>query len=265
MTENQQRWDEWSLLTFTCFGARIGIRTKVPALLARIEDHLPPGAAAACLSNTDLCYEIREASEGRLRLLKGSEVAATCTGADAMVTELSSMLHFAVAQHAREVLFVHAGVVGWQGRAIIIPGKTLSGKTSLVAALVRAGADYLSDEYAVLDTGGLVHPYQKPLSVRDSTGVGKPVRAEDLGGKIAVNALPVGIVVHTRYETEKTWQPRALSAGEAMMALLENTVMVRKNPKRAMEILARSVQGVSAFAGPRGEAEHIVRYLLDAL
>jgi len=262
---NAHRCEERGLLTFICFGARIGIQTKVPGLLARISEHLPPGATVERLAQPDLCYEIREVGGERLQLLKGQEIAATCVGADAMVTALASMLHFGVAQHAREVLFVHAGVVGWQGHAIVIPGRTMSGKTSLVAALVNAGADYLSDEYAVLDVDGLVHPYQKPLSIRDSTGIGKPVRAEDLGGRIAVNAFSLGTIVHTKYEREQAWQPHVLSAGQAMMALLENTVMVRESPKRAMEILGRSVRDVLAFAGPRGEAEQIVHHLLHAL
>jgi hypothetical protein len=63
-----------------------------------------------------------------------------------------------VAENARRWIFVHAGVVAWRGQAIVIPGATQSGKTSLVAALVRAGAEYFSDEYAVFDARGRVHP-----------------------------------------------------------------------------------------------------------
>ena len=36
-----------------------------------------------------------------------------------------------------------------------------------MAALVRAGAEYYSDEFAPLDAGGLVHPFAKPLSIRN--------------------------------------------------------------------------------------------------
>ena len=43
-------------------------------------------------------------------------------------------------------------IVTWgRGRAIVIPGRTFSGKSTLVAELVRAGATYYSDEYAVED------------------------------------------------------------------------------------------------------------------
>jgi len=73
-----------------------------------------------------------------------------------------------IALWARRRVFVHAGVVAWQGRAVLIPGRTLSGKSWLVRALVRAGAEYYSDEFAVLDARGRVHPY--PLPPREADG-----------------------------------------------------------------------------------------------
>jgi hypothetical protein len=54
-----------------------------------------------------------------------------------------------VAEGAPRHAFVHAGVVGWRGRAMVIPRSSHSGKSTLAAALIRAGATYYSDEYAV--------------------------------------------------------------------------------------------------------------------
>ena len=66
-------------------------------------------------------------------------------------------------------MFVHAGVVAVDGRALLLPGGSFTGKTTLVAALLRAGAQYGSDEYAVLDEAGLVLPaYPRPLSIRNA-------------------------------------------------------------------------------------------------
>ena len=33
--------------------------------------------------------------------------------------------------------------------------------------MVRAGATYYSDEYAVIDDTGLVHPFARPLGIRE--------------------------------------------------------------------------------------------------
>ncbi len=61
---------------------------------------------------------------------------------------------------------MHAGVVGWRGRAILIPGRSGTGKTSLVAALVEQGAVYYSDDYAPIDADGRVRSYARAPSVR---------------------------------------------------------------------------------------------------
>src|SRR4051794_20574153 len=65
----------------------------------------------------------------------------------------------------------------------VIPRVSHSGKTTLVAALVRAGATYYSDEYAVFDAQGSVHPYARPLGIRDGNG-DRPRRCpvQELGG-----------------------------------------------------------------------------------
>src|SRR5207247_125098 len=61
----------------------------------------------------------------------------------------------------------HAGAVAHRGRIALLPGQSFAGKTTLTAALVELGALYYSDEFAVLDADGLVHPYAKDLSIRD--------------------------------------------------------------------------------------------------
>jgi hypothetical protein len=120
---------------------------------------------------------------------------------------------------AEGYLFVHAGVVGWQGRAIVIPGRSFTGKTSLVTALVRAGATYYSDEYAIFDPQGRVHPYPRPLSIREEAGR-KPrlYPVETLGGQAGQTPLPVGLVVVTEYQAGARWQPRTLSPSRALLS-----------------------------------------------
>jgi serine kinase of HPr protein (carbohydrate metabolism regulator) len=70
-------------------------------------------------------------------------------------------VEFDIAVRARSALFVHAGVVAWRGRAVLIPGASNAGKSTLVAELVRRGATYYSDEYAAIDAAGRVHPYAR--------------------------------------------------------------------------------------------------------
>ena len=260
----------WSAgLAFTSHGARIGVRATDPALLECLADRLPPGSKPAAGPEVDGLFSLAVV-ESRSRahpaphffLYRGACRAAHTRTAGEALDALASALHGQVAAEARGPLFVHAGVVGWGGTAIVVPGRTFSGKSSLVAALVRAGGTYFSDEYAVFDADGFVHPYAKPLSLRDGDGqAGGTFPAEAFGGRAASGPLPVGLILAARYEAGARWRPRTLSPGRAMLALLDNTVQVRTQPQAAMQILQKAAMSAGAFQSKRGEAEQVAAWL----
>ena len=142
----------------------------------------------------------------------------------------------------------------------------MSGKTTLVKALVEAGATYYSDEYAVLDERGRVHPYLKPMSVREN-GHERPkeILPEALGGTSGVRPLPVGSVVATSYREGARWRPRRLLPGRAVMALLAHTVSARTKPERALTTLRQVVADSLVLRGVRGEATEVAEALLGRL
>jgi hypothetical protein len=183
-----------------------------------------------------------------------------------LFTTFESHLQLMAAFLAEGYLFVHAGVVGWQDRAIVMPGRSFTGKTSLVTALVQAGATYYSDEYAIFDPQGRVHPYPRPLSIREETGR-KPrlCPVEQLGGQAGQEPLPVGLVLVTEYQAGARWQPRALSPSRAILALMDNTVAARRNPEFSLPVLHQVVSGATTLKSKRGEAAGIVEPLLNRL
>lgn len=259
-------------ISFVSHGARIGIRVNDSTVLERLPSYLPPGWRPATSHVVDYLYSLRTGNSAPSGLKPfhvlylGSERVARTPDLDEVFDLLESYLHFNVAIGARHQLFLHAGVVGWQGRAIVIPGRSLSGKTSLVAALVRAGATYYSDEYAVLDEQGHVHPYPKPLSIR--VGRGESVSkcsAEQLGGRAGTGPLPVGLVVVTQYSPAAHWRPRRLSPGQALLALLDNTLLAQTRPQFTLGALERVASSACSLKGKRGEAEEMVGPLLDRL
>jgi hypothetical protein len=70
------------------------------------------------------------------------------------------------------LLDLHAGVVGKDGRCILLPAASGSGKSSLTAALVHSGLDYYSDEVALVERDSFLVP-PVPLAVCiKSTGWG---------------------------------------------------------------------------------------------
>lgn len=171
-----------------------------------------------------------------------------------------SELQLAVARRARPAVFVHAGVVAVDGHAILLPGRSGAGKTTLVRALVAAGARYFSDEYAVLDRRGRVHPYARRPSVRGGAG---PKQRHPVPARRGRRPVPVGLIVETRYRPEGSWNPVPLSAGERVLTLLANTVPARDRPGEVLATLARAASGALGLRSDRGSAGATARALLQ--
>ena len=260
-------------LAFRAFGARVGIRVSDASVLDRVESLLPPCWKPAKSRVVDRLYSLRvggDVPHSRIRRyhLLYADIRRIGRSMDLEETLelLASDMQLYVAEASPTRVFTHAGVVGWRGRAVVFPGRTFSGKTTLVAALIKAGATYYSDEYAVFDAQGRVHPYPRPLSIRDGKGdrFGS-YTAEELGGSVGSRPLPLGLVVVSEYKPGARWRPRALSPGQATLTLLANTVSARLRPKAALSTLRRSLRHVPVLTGSRGEAEDFVQTVLSLL
>jgi hypothetical protein len=255
------------------FGRRIGVRTNEPAVLDRLEELLPPGWEPGCSPLVDHLFSLRigAAVPGtrarNFHLLYGGFTRhARTLELDEVLRALESQMHVYVGEYAANRVFVHAGVVGWRGRAILLPGSSGTGKSMLVAALLRCGASYLSDEYAVLDYRGVVYPFARRLSIRSADG--SPARRcgpEEFGSRAAEIPLPVGLVAVAKYRAGIRWQPRRLTTGQAVLALLQDTLPAQVDPEGSLCVLHRAVTGAVVLKGIRGEADETARSLLAAL
>ena len=196
----------------------------------------------------------------------GSALLSRTQDLPQLLAALEQHSELLTAFRAKEHLFVHAGVVAWNGCAILIPGRSMSGKTTLVRALLKAGAEYYSDEFAVLDADGLVHPYPVPLSVREKGQlVGCKIPLETLDIQPGSEPLPVGLVVVSKYKPYARWKPEALTPSQSMLALMDNTVAARREPAFTMPILKKVAMGAKTIAGKRGDAKRVAPAILEHL
>jgi len=240
-------------------------------MLSHIVNRLPPGYRPSEATRVDRLYSLvigGSASGLGLRrfnvLYADAMRLARSLAVPEVLRALDSDMQLYVAAGARRRLFVHAGVVGWRGRAIVIPGRSMSGKSTLVAALIKAGATYYSDEYAVFDEQGRVHPYPKALSLRDDSAAGR-MELPIPGHGRALEPLPLGLLALTRYRPGARWRPRPLSPGRAGIELLGHTVAARRQPARALSVLSRALAGTIALKGARGEAADVVDAVIGAV
>jgi hypothetical protein len=260
---------------FISHGVRVGVRVSLPDrdVLERVMECFPHGWKPARSPVVEFLYSLRIGGPNprpgirHFHLLYGGpRRLARTTDTEEAFAVLESDLGYLVAHVAPRRVFVQAGVVGWRGQAILIPGPKDSGKTSLVGALVRAGASYYSDEFAVLDAHGRVHPYPKPLSIRHEPEARvEKHAAEELGGVAGIKPLPVGLVAVTEYRPNARWRPRPLSPGQSALALLANTIPARRRPAAVLETLQRVAATATTLRGVRGEAEQTADLLLAKL
>ena len=183
---------------------------------------------------------------------------------DDVLDRFDAFFAIAVAMLAPRRVFVHAGAVAWKGRAILIPGQSLAGKSRLVMELVRAGATYLSDEFAVLDGKGRVHPYPKPISMREtpqSKQVDVPVKS--IGGIVGTKPVPLGLVVVATHKEGARWRPKLMSSGEGILALLSNCPAGRLAPERVLRVLARAATAATFIKSTRGNAVDVAPLILE--
>jgi len=258
-------------MTILSQGRHIGFRTDKPGLLEEIRTRFPPGWKPSERTRVRRVYSVRVAGQtpgpGPRRthnLYMNASRIERSRDLDYLLDRLEGDLHLYVAERATRRIFVHAGVVGWRGKAIVLPGRTFTGKSTLVAELLRLGATYYSDEYAVLDAKGRVHPFARPLSIRGEADV-RPARQgpEAFGAEEGHEPLTVGVVAVTHFRPGARWRPRTLTGGQGVIALLEHTVPARRRPKASLSTLRQAVSAAPVIKGIRGEARQMAQALLD--
>jgi hypothetical protein len=183
-----------------------------------------------------------------------------------VLKQFSDELMKHVANYCPDRVFVHAGVVGWNGRALVLPGASFAGKTTLTAALVRAGAAYYSEEFAAVDEKGWVHPYARDLQIREPGKTEqRTTTVESLHGNTGTAPLRVAQVVFARYESGAQWNPQPLTPGMAVLEMIRHTIPVQRVPRLVMSTLTTMIEGATAWSSCRDEADVVAQLLLQSL
>jgi hypothetical protein len=250
---------------FEAYGVSIAVRGTHPEVLERFRPYMPPGANPLESNEVQRRFEIRQESAGTYQFLKDGESITIGINLELAILMLDTEIRLFIARKAPGAIFVHAGVVAHNGRAIVLPGLSFAGKTRLVAALVQAGALYFSDEFAVLDEDGRVRPYAKPLSVRNHKEIQVEQSVESMGGVAGDEPLPIGLIAVTTYKPGGRWNPKRLTAGEGAIALLANTVPARERPQESLRAIKRAIDGAVFLESERGEADLLAPILLAEL
>lgn len=200
-------------------------------------------------------------------LYKNGESVLTRINREGLITTLGSKIRLTMAEYAVRHVFVHAGVVSWKGKSLIVPGTSLSGKTTLTAELVKRGALYYSDDFAVFDSDGLVHPFAKPLSIRDGGKDFTQIEysVEEIGGIAGEEKIRPLMILITEFKPKAKWNPRVLSKGKGIMELLKHTIPMRRNPVFTLEVLNKIVNQAVMIKTRRNDVSESADKVIDYL
>jgi hypothetical protein len=130
--------------------------------------------------------------------------------------------------------------------------------------MLRLGATYYSDEFAVVDNSGRVHPFARPLGIRESgTTSQTKYTAEEFGATAGVEPLPISTVVVSEYDASARWQPTSLSQAQGALELLANSIAIRSQPRQTLARLSELARQAVFVRGTRGEARDAAEAILQ--
>jgi hypothetical protein len=249
---------------FESFGVRVRVSVDGPDLLERVATLLPPNAKPCPLESTTESFGILSEGNGTYRFERGDSPVSHGVSLEFALSLIERQFWTYVGLNAPGKIFVQAGVVEREGHALVLPGPSFSGKSTLVAALVRGGARYYSQEFAVIDEAGLVHPFPTPILTPDSERSNGWHELRAQSGLTSPPPVPVGAVLFTEYRRGAEWRPRSMSPGRGVLAMLDHALRSPERSGDALHVLRRALEGATLLEGERGEASELVGPLLKA-
>ncbi len=260
-----------SALGLTLFGVRFGLSANQLELLRDALLSLPleckrSFSASAIPQYSLIRYDHSSKSiEPAYGLYRNRRLLYTCGDQTKFLDRFRSTLTLYVAKASRRRTFIHASVLGWGDRAIVIPGRR-PGNAGLIAEFVRAGAACYSSEFAVVDKRGMVSRYEGSLQ---ATEYGVPRQTQrwvhEHWGAAGCEPLPVGLVIFTRCMPQTRWRPRQLSPELGLSKTLKYTVSSAGASSIVLGSVKQVVSNATMVRGVHSEASQLVGWVATHL
>jgi hypothetical protein len=242
---------------------RIGILGDDEALLERLARCFEPGTGEATRETGDTQLTVRlshaspdgSADERRLGVTTdpaGALDALVGPGPRSPLDLTRALVQWAV-DHTRHYVF-HAAALRRDGKGILLPADSYSGKSTLAAALGQRGFALLSDEVGAIDPrNGRLIAFPRALSLRrdvlpvlglsDSLGASfdrgasRMVRANELGLERAESGADASLIVIPTFEAGSATRMLRLGTGPAVLALMHASCSQRRFKAAGLDLV----------------------------
>jgi hypothetical protein len=268
---------------WSAFGHRCRVETSVPTLgtyLAEVFGDLPQ------VQDAEHVYRLEELSDGRWVTRLDGEVVDEPGDAPRAVGLLLWRINRGAVEDSQDLVLLHAGGVIVDGAGVVLAGDMEFGKTTLTTGLLRAGADYLTDEAIGLALDDeLLHGYPRSLSLDEGSwrlfpdlepelpDILRPyvphqwqVPASSLPGVTAMTQAIPRLIVLPRYRSGATLTVRRLPGAEALLRLSACVFPSPLPRRRILERLARLLRAAPCYEmehGDLSESVDAVRALVE--
>ncbi len=259
---------EWQAgIAIVSYGVKIGIRVNSREVLSRIFRFFPPYWKLAASNKVEhlLSVIVGNGENQASDLYRDNEKVNYFNDLESVLSNLESAIRSIISEHAVGKVFIHAGVVGWENRALVFPGRSHCGKSTLIRELVKMGAIYYSDEFAVLDKKGLVHPYPKYISIREKWLPGSQIDypIEAFGGVQGKKPLKPKKFIFAIYGEDSSFKIEELTRGNGILELLKHTCCTHQNPAQTLNFFEKATEDAKFFQAKRCEADQFAQIVLD--
>jgi hypothetical protein len=208
-------------------------------------------------------FAVREEAGGGFRIERDGLPVECGVRGEFVVAAVQRAIEYALLGDRAEVTAVHAGVVVHHDGAILLAGPSGSGKTTLVRELLALGAEYSSDEYALLDDAGDVHPWPRALMIRGEGGASCPTPPLELNARVRERVARPALLLFLERWDGASFEARPIAQGDAVLRLLRNTPEILEDRPHALPRLAAAARRARAFAGTRGAADDSAKRILE--
>jgi hypothetical protein len=266
-------------LAFAGASVRVDARGARASLVADVVCQSMP--ARASRQPPVAYYELSEAGGANLALTRNGHSCGL--GPESAITArlLEGATHDLVTG-CRLGVVLHAGAVALPSGAMLLPGASGTGKSTLVAWLLSRGHRYLTDELAFIPSGsGRVHGLARPLSlrmaavralrrrhitIRDPNG--GTVRSHENvlvpPGLIAAGPVPrvarIARIVFPRFCARARFRVEAVSPAEAAGRLMECLVNAKNLPGHGLSEVARIARHYPSQSITYGDLAQVGRW-----
>lgn len=275
--------------TYQALGHRFAVRTthlRLGKYLGSLFQHFAVSSRAQQVAFYSLTIG-EETEHLPFALYRDGEMLGKFRSGSGVLARLIWHINHRAIQDATEHLLLHASAAEWKGRTLIFPAPMESGKTTLVAGLVRAGFGYVTDEAVAIDpVTSMVDAFPRALSIdQGSWEVLNDLRPtlepeiEDFQGdqwQVPPDSIRPGAVVHRsqprfviepRYRGGSETRLLPMRRAEAVQVMGENAFNFQDFGDVGLRALSSVARGSLCYRLEIGDLDHacsLVANLVEA-